>query len=61
MQEKSNHSKIKAITIVVLIVLFSLTMLICSFVQIAKINKLNDKIAGQERQIDELNKQLENL
>lgn len=61
MQEKSNRSKIKAIVLVTLVVLFSLTMLICSFVQISKINQLNDKIAQQERQIDELNKQLENL
>ena len=41
--------------------MFSVTMLVCSFVQIAKINKLNEKIADQERQIEELNKQLEGM
>ena len=29
--------------------------------KIAKINKLNEKIADQERQIEELNKQLEGM
>lgn len=61
LQEKSNHSKTKFILIAVCIVLFSVTMLVCSFVQIAKINKLNEKIADQERQIEELNKQLEGM
>lgn len=60
MQEKSNRSTIKS-WVFVCIVIFSLAMLICSCVQIAKINDLNNKIVEQERQIEELNKQIDNL
>lgn len=60
LQEKSNRSTIKS-WVFVCIVIFSLAMLICSCVQIAKINDLNNKIVEQERQIEELNKQIDNL
>ena len=57
MQKGGLQSKTKIVLIASLVVLFSLAMLITSVVQIVQINKLNDKIARQEQEIERLNQQ----
>ena len=57
MQKGRPLSKTKIVLIASLIVLFSLAMLVSCVVQIIQINKLNNKIAEQERVIEQLNEQ----
>ena len=63
MQENSVQSKtkLKCILIGILVLLFSLSMGVISVVQIVKINKLNDKIEQQERLLEDLNSQYDEL
>ena len=63
MQENSVQSKtkFKVILVAILILLFSITMTIVSIVQIVQINKLNNKIDQQERMIEDLNSQYDDL
>ena len=63
MQENLGQSKTKAkcILIGILVLLFSLSMLVVSVFQIVKINKLNDKIEQQEREIEDLDSQYNDL
>ena len=63
MQENSVQSKtkLKCILIGILVLLFSLSMVVISVVQIVKINKLNDKIEQQERLLEDLNSQYDEL
>ena len=63
MQENSVQSKtkFKVILVAILILLFSITITIVSIVQIVQINKLNNKIDQQERMIEDLNSQYDDL
>ena len=63
MQENSVQSKtkFKVILIAILILLFSITMTVVSIVQIVRINQLNNKIEQQERMLEDLNSQYDDL
>ena len=63
LQEKSVQSKtrFKVMLIAFLVLLFSITMTVVSVVQIVKINQLNKKIEQQEREIEDLSSQYNEL
>ena len=63
MQEKSNQSptKFKIVLIAFLVLILSIFLTVTAIYQIVNTHKLNDKLAQQERRIEELSSQYDTL